>query len=367
MTLKRRLFLTFTFALIIMLCFYVTIFVYLLGKRMDMPSSTFQVLTIILPVIFLINAFLLFFLFNIFNHHIVRHLVILSEALTAVTHENLDYIITETADEEIKCIYDAYDEMRLHIKDLITSLKSNENEINELISNISHDLKTPLTTIKGYSEGLIDGVAATDDKKERYIKTIYSKANEMAILIDELTYYSKHNASSSPYIFGRVNIFEFFSDCIEELQPEIESAGFDLIFVNDIPPSTQVIADLERLKPVVNNIITNSMKYSRDYNSNRTRNSKWIKIRISLTEDNYVLTEFSDNGIGISKKALPRIFDRMYRADESRNSSTPGSGLGLSIAKKIINDHDGEIWCESELGQGTSIFFKLKVARSLEL
>ena len=74
---------------------------------------------------------------------------------------------------------DVYDEMRLHIKDLITSLRRNENEINELISNISHDLKTPLTTIKGYSEGLIDGVAATDDKKERYIKTIYSKANEI--------------------------------------------------------------------------------------------------------------------------------------------------------------------------------------------
>jgi signal transduction histidine kinase len=242
--------------------------------------------------------------------------------------------------------------MRIRLKILIEDRLQYEEDMKELISNISHDLKTPLTAIKGYAEGVIDGVADSKEKQEKYLKTIYMKANDMTTLVDELAFYAKIDCNTVPYSFKDINIHEYFSDCMEDLSLDLEVKNIDIIYDNSIDNMVRVIADAEQLKRVINNIIGNSVKYL-----DKTEGK--IDIRIHDIGD-YIQVDIEDNGKGISKEDLPYIFDRFYRADTSRNSKKGGSGLGLSIAKKIIEDHTGRIWAASEVGVGTTISFTLK-------
>ncbi len=223
----------------------------------------------------------------------------------------------------------------------------------ELISNISHDLKTPITAIKGYVEGIMDGVANTPEKMDRYIHTIYNKANDMDRLINELTFYSKMDTNRIPYTFNKISVTEFFDDCAEELDSELESKSVQFQYSNYVGPEVLVIADAEQIKRVINNIVSNSLKYM---GSSRERR---INLRVKDVGD-FVQVEIEDNGKGIAAKDLPNIFDRFYRTDASRNSSKGGSGIGLSIVKKIMEDHGGKVWATSKENIGTVMYFVLR-------
>ena len=221
-----------------------------------------------------------------------------------------------------------------------------------LISNISHDLKTPITAIKGYCEGIMDGVASSPEKLDKYVRTIYNKANDMANLIDELSIYSKIDTNRIPYNFTQIHVDDYFRDCADELRMDLESKNIDLTYYNYLDEDAVIIGDAEQLKRVVNNIVSNSVKYL-------DKKKGIINIRIRDAGD-FVQIELEDNGSGIAKKDLPYIFDRFFRADASRNSSTGGSGIGLSIVKKIIEDHGGRIWATSREGTGTIMHFVLR-------
>lgn len=253
---------------------------------------------------------------------------------------------------EIQSLYNNYEDMRLRLKENAEEKIQREKENRELISNISHDLKTPITAIKGYVEGIIDGVADTPEKVDRYIKTIYNKANDMDRLINELTVYSGIDNNRIPYHFHKILVGEYFRDCIEEIGMELESMNFKLDYVNLVSPDTMIIADPEQMKRVINNIIGNSVKYMDKPHGE-------IGIRI-LDEVDSIRVEIEDNGKGISQKDLQNIFDRFYRTDASRNSGTGGSGIGLSIVRKIIQDHGGYIWATSKEGEGTCMHFVIR-------
>mgnify|MGYP002969535357 CR=1 FL=1 len=230
--------------------------------------------------------------------------------------------------------------------------KENEQRKNDLIVYLAHDLKTPITAVKGYSEGIMDGVANTPEKLDKYIRTIYNKANEMDTLINELTLYSKIDTNRIPYDFAKLNVAAYFKDCVEEIGLDLEAKGIALSYFNYATPDTQIIADPEQLRRVINNIIGNSVKYM-----NKTE--KFINIRIKDVGD-FIQVEIEDNGRGIAQKDLPYIFDRFYRTDASRNSATGGSGIGLSIVKKIIEDHGGKIWATSKEDSGTTMYFVIR-------
>ncbi len=253
---------------------------------------------------------------------------------------------------EISDLYRNYEDMRLRLKENAEEKIQRERQNRELISNISHDLKTPITAIKGYSEGIIDGIADTPEKIDRYVKTIYNKANDMDKLINELTVYSGIDNNRIPYHFHKILVGEYFRDCIEEIGLDLESRNFKLDYVNLVSPDTMIIADPEQLKRVINNIISNSVKYM-------DKPKGEINIRI-LDEVDSIRVEIEDNGKGISQKDLQNIFDRFYRTDASRNSGTGGSGIGLSIVKKIIQDHGGYIWATSKEGEGTCMHFVIR-------
>ena len=282
----------------------------------------------------------------------------LNVAMQQIAEGNFEYSLTSEDTNEIGELYRNYEDMRLRLKESTEEKIQNERQNQELVSNISHDLKTPITAIKGYVEGIMDGVADTPEKMDRYIKTIYTKANDMNRLINELTYYSGIDSNRIPYNFHRINLADFFQDCVEDVGLDLESKNIELNYSNLVDPSTRIIADPEQLKKVIDNIVGNSIKYM-------DKPKGVINIRI-LDEVDSVRVEIEDNGKGISTKDLGKIFERFYRTDASRNSSTGGSGIGLSIVKKIIEDHGGYIWATSKDGEGTCLHFVIRKYREAE-
>lgn len=293
---------------------------------------------------------------------IVRPISELNVAMKKIAEGNLDYRMENKYDSEMGEVFNNYEEMRLKLKESTTEMMENEEHNRELVSNISHDLKTPITSIKGYVEGIMDGVADTPEKMDRYIKTIYNKANDMDRLINELTIYSKIDNNRILYNFQRINVSDYFGDCVDEVGLDLESKNIKLNFDNLIPDDTMVIADPEQMKRVINNIIGNSIKYM---DKDLTKEQGMIEIRL-LDDIDSIRIEIEDNGRGIAARDLGRIFERFYRTDASRNSSRGGSGIGLSIVKKIIEDHGGYIWATSKEGEGTCMHFVLRKYKEVD-
>jgi signal transduction histidine kinase len=282
----------------------------------------------------------------------------LNMAMKSIARGNLEYMLNTDNKGEIGELYKNYEDMRLRLKETTDEKFEHEKQNRELISNISHDLKTPITAIKGYVEGIMDGVADTPEKMDKYIKTIYNKANDMDRLINELTVYSGIDSNRMPYHFHRINVADYFGDCIEEVGLDLESKNIELNYFNLVSPDTIIIADPEQLKRVISNIIGNSVKYL-------DKEKGVIDIRI-LDEVDSIRVEIEDNGKGIAAKDLSNIFERFYRTDASRNSSKGGSGIGLSIVKKIVEDHGGYIWATSKENEGTCLHFVFRKYREIK-
>ena len=279
-------------------------------------------------------------------------LVKLKKATKNIKEGNLDFVLEVEGNDEFSQLCQDFEEMRKRLKESTEEKILMDKENKELISNISHDLKTPITAVKGYVEGIMDGVADTPEKMDRYVRTIYNKTNEMDHLINELTFYSKIDTNRIPYTFSKLNVEDYFSDCAEELGLEMETRGIELVYANYVEKGVQVIADGEQIRRVIHNIVSNAIKYME-------KPRGIIQLRVKDVGD-FIQVEIEDNGKGIAAKGLPYIFDRFYRTDVSRNSSKGGSGIGLSIVKKIMEDHGGKVWATSRLGIGTIMYFVLR-------
>ena len=283
---------------------------------------------------------------------IAAPLVKLKKATQNIKEGNLDFVLEVEGNDEFSELCRDFEEMRIRLKESTEEKILLDKENKELISNISHDLKTPITAVKGYVEGIMDGVADTPEKMDRYVRTIYNKTNEMDHLINELTFYSKIDTNRIPYTFSKLNVEDYFSDCAEEIGLELETRGIELVYANYVESGTLVIADGEQIRRVIHNIISNAIKYM-------DKKKGIIQLRVKDVGD-FVQVEIEDNGKGIGAKDLAYIFDRFYRTEVSRNSSKGGSGIGLSIVKKILEDHGGKVWATSRLGIGTIMYFVLR-------
>ncbi len=279
-------------------------------------------------------------------------LVKLKKATHNIKAGNLDFVLDVEGTDEFSELCKDFEDMRKRLKESAEERVVLDKENKELISNISHDLKTPMTAIKGYVEGIMDDIADTPEKMERYIRTIYNKTNEMDHLINELTFYSKIDTNRIPYTFSKLNVEDYFNDCAEELSVEMETRNIELVYANYVDNKVQIIADGEQIRRVIHNIISNSIKYM-------DKKKGIIQIRVKDVGD-FIQIEIEDNGKGIAAKDLTNIFDRFYRTDVSRNSSKGGSGIGLSIVKKIMEDHGGKVWATSREGIGTIMYFVLR-------
>ena len=315
----------------------------------DFKNLVVDVMISVILILFFTAAILVIWTYS----GIISRLRQLNKAAENIRDGNLDFSIDTKGHDEISELSESFEAMGKRLQMNAQEKLDAEQEHRMLISNIAHDLKTPITAIKGYSEGILDGVADTPEKQERYLKTIYNKANEMNTLINELTLYSNIDTNKIPYNFHKLNVKDYFTDCMEELEMDLENQHMQLTFFNYVDEDTLMIADPEQLGRVIHNIIGNAIKYM------RAEEPSFISMRIKDVGD-FIQVEIEDNGKGISNKDLPYIFDRFYRADASRNSAAGGSGIGLSIVKKIIEDHGGKIWATSKENVGTVMYFVLR-------
>ncbi|MBC2364287.1 sensor histidine kinase [Listeria booriae] len=296
---------------------------------------------IILLFGFLVIALLSYFVAK----SVIQPILHLKEGAEKIEAGNLDFEMEKTTGKnEIATLISTFEKMRIRLKKSLEVQEQYENNRKELLSNISHDLKTPITSIVGYIEGIQDGVANTPEKQAKYLEIAHTKAKDMNALIDELFLFSKLDLHKEPFYMRSVDLNALLAQIAEESEFSFPDAQISLTVPDE---KLMTNADREKLKRVFENLIHNSMKYM-------DKTQAKITIQLEKQQDMAIVT-FADNGKGIPDANLNAIFDRFYREEQSRNSNTGGSGLGLSIAKQIVEEHQGRIWATSELGVGTAV------------
>ncbi len=267
----------------------------------------------------------------------------LARAAESVRSGNLDFEVMGSSYDEIDRLCSNFDSMRRELKLAREREKVMKEERSMLLANISHDLKTPITSIKGYIEGIRDGVADSPEKLERYLDTIYSKAEVIDDMVNNLSMFSKLDMSRLAFKFENCDINAFLRGFIEDCRLDLEKHGFAAKC--DISPDKVIVRlDCEKMSRVFANIIDNAVKY---------RGSEPTLEITTKTQDGGVYIYISDNGIGIEEKELKNVFESFHRADSSR--SIKGSGLGLGIVRQIVEKHGGKVWLKSDgLGKGTT-------------
>ena len=260
---------------------------------------------------------------------------------------NLDFELKYNGKDEFEQVCADFDEMRQRLKDSVEMQLKYEADKQELVAGISHDLRTPLTVIKGYVEGLRDGVANTPEKQEKYLEMIYKKACDMDSLVDNLFLFSKMDTEHYPFHFKTTEINQYMVEFFEQSKEEFLQKGLEISFENKCTEKTYVKLDQEEMHRVLTNILENSVKY-------KAKELGKATAVLYRTEGQIMLT-IGDDGPGVQLDDLSKLFARFYRGDPSRSNSHEGSGLGLAIAKHIVGAHEGIISARNHQGLEISI------------
>ena len=304
----------------------------------------------LIALIFILSAVVLSL---IASSTIIKPIRKLEEGANEIANGNLDYVIDYNSTNEIGVTVDAFNGMTQRLKSSMEYMNKIEEDRKQVIAGVAHDLRTPLTSIKGYVEGLMDGIADTPEKQERYLKTIYKSTTSMERLLDELLTVSKLETGKIELDLHEVSINEFLEDCFINTQIAVESHGAEYTLNNNCSPDTMVMLDSDQFERVIKNILSNSVRYQK----------KGVKSKIEISAHEYnkdVIISISDNGIGMSSENIPKIFDSFYRADLARTKVSEGSGLGLYVCKQIVELHDGRIWATGKEGEGLTMHISLK-------
>lgn len=279
----------------------------------------------------------------------------LKVAVEEITKGNYGYTVESHYPTMIGDLMHTFNIMSVELKEAQEIKERYEKNRKELIAGISHDLKTPITSIIGYLDGIKDGVADSPEKMDKYMNIIYSNAEYTNQLIDDLFLLSKLDIQQVDYKFDLVNVKDYFTDIFIEKKIDLEEHGAEVIIKCDIDSNTEIHLDTKMIYRVITNIINNAVKYN-------DKDQLQLKFQVELNSTNPTKIQviITDNGIGMNEEYLDKIFDVTYRIDQSRNKEIGGSGLGLSIAKQLIEAHGGEIWVESEFGISTTFNFTLE-------
>ena len=236
-------------------------------------------------------------------------------------------------------------------KSEINSLKDQENYRREFLGNISHELKTPLFTIQGYILTLVEGAMKDKKVREKYLKRAAKGVDRLISIVKDLDLITQFESGIKTVDKTDFNIYELVENVFELMEFESEKNNIKLQYENDNSAPIYVYADQERILQVLTNLVVNSIKYG--------SNNGYTKVVIEDLNKEKVIIKVIDDGEGIEKKHLPRLFERFYRIDKNRSRKKGGSGLGLSIVKHIIEAHKEQIFVKSEIGKGTEFSFTL--------
>lgn len=308
---------------------------HLTGIQPNIQQKTFSILTVL---IVLGTSFFTLLLIYI---TIADPLKKLTRAMNNINYGNTLIKIPYHGDDEFGMLCRNFEDMGRRLK------KSEENQ-QELIQAISHDIKTPLTSIIGYSKRLVEGKVSGDREKE-YYETIFRKSNELKSLLTELEDYANIGAQDK-YEKTDVNCYDYLEQTCREFKSEVDNKGAHFIYNLDIDEKAYFSIDINKMKRVFANIINNSIKYAGEH----------CTIEANSYIKNSLLTiEISDNGAGVPEEQLERIFDKFYRVDISRSREKGGTGLGLAICSDIIKNLDGKIGAKNSSSGGLCIWMQL--------
>lgn len=296
---------------------------------------------------------------GVLSKNILRPLGFLRRSARAIRAGNLDCPADGYAThDEFGEVCAEFDAMRLQLKASMELQQRYETGRKELVAGISHDLSTPLTSIKGYVSGLIEGIADTPEKREHYLRTVYDTACNMEKLVEGLFLFSKLDLGGVPFHFETVELGAYFGDFCEETAPRLERQQMDLSFVNEAAGPAPACIDRVQFGRAVQNLVDNSVKYKKPGRGRLT-------ISLRPQADGWEIA-FSDDGRGVGQQEMDKIFESFYRTDPARSNVAAGSGLGLSITRQIIEQHGGSIHAEGAAGRGLTVRVALPAAREEE-
>ena len=281
---------------------------------------------------------------QIFTGNLVKHIMEPLDELAAgakrIRENDLTEDINYSGDIEFENVCDTFNKMQKHILREQEKNRKYEKARTDMIAGISHDLRTPLTAIRGTIKGLMDGIASTPEKQDRFLETAYRRTGEMDLLLNQLFYLSKIETGNMPITLRKIEISSFIKNYVQAKQGLMETGKEELVEeTKEI--TAEVAVDPEQLQRIFDNLLENSRKYGEKVP---------LKMKIGLRKTpGGILIRFSDNGVGVPENKLPHVFDEFYRVDESRNKKE-GNGLGLYIVKYLIEAMGGTVWAENEDG-----------------
>ena len=326
---------------------------YLLWTTQSWNTAVQTFSTVLLVGFFLSTLLVGIVLTWLVGRSVFRPLRRLQDAASRISGGDLSPQSPYQKKDELAPLFRAFETMRGRLEENRHLRERYEADRRDMIAHIAHDLKTPVTAINGYVQGILDGVASTEEKQRQYLEVIASKARELDRRTDELFFFSSLELGTLPYEFQGFDLGVFLTDLWRELLLEGSSQGLTGPDPQVPPGPLPVRGDPARLRRVFTNLAENTVKFRRGPTVTWT----WA---VEKTPSSYRIS-LSDNGIGIQEGALPHVFDQFYREDSSRTTQVPGSGLGLAIVRRIVLDHGGTVEATSTVGQGTTLIVELPV------
>jgi len=309
------------------------------------------IILFLLAVIFLVNILLAKYI----THRIMTPINTLATGVHEISNGNLMYRIQYGGGDEFDAVCDDFNEMAGQLSDMVKQRQADENSRRELIAGISHDLRTPLASVKHYIEGLRKGVATTPEMQEKYLSTIQSKAEDIEYIIKQLFTFSKIDIGEFPFNFEIVDIGGELREMAAIFADEYSELGLDVSLKENVHGAF-VLIDAVQFRNILQNILNNSVKYC-------STSHACAEIFCEIMNDTSVSITVKDNGPGVPDEMLAKMFDVFFREDLSRSNQTKGSGLGLAISSKIIRRLNGQIRAENIPEGGLSIIITLPIQK----
>lgn len=310
----------------------------------------------LISVIVVLSIIIVILTAVVITHTLSRSILLPLQKLKVASRKikdgDFNFRLRETGRDELADLCNDFDDMRRRLQESVELQLAYEQEEKNLIAGMAHDLRTPITSIKGYIEGLRDGVANTPEKQKRYLDTLAVKTEDLNRLVDSLFLFSKLDTGKYPFHFETVEIREYMKGYISSRVYDCAQQGMTLHYQDQMEGPAYLRLSIPEMERVFNNIINNSIKYKPKETGNLT-------ITLSAVEKNAVLC-FADDGTGVPEESIDKLFQRFYRGDPSRNNPSEGSGLGLSIAKQIVEAHGGTIVAGNNHGLSITITLPIR-------
>ncbi|RII36818.1 sensor histidine kinase [Clostridium chromiireducens] len=317
-----------------------------------------KAVTIFFAMIFVIYQSSHIYITMRMEKRIMKPIEKLKDGVEQIARGNYDVNIDNDVYNEIGILIYDFNKMAETLKKSEKMKLEYEENRKALIANISHDLKTPITSINGYIEALVDGVVTSPDKVNNYLSIIHNNTIYINNLIDDLFLFSKLDMQKLDFNFETIKFGPFMSDLMEEFNFVLKEKNIKFKFEDGLLEELEVNIDGKRIYQVIRNVIGNAIKYGRQEDAiievELSNNNEWIKI------------EIKDNGPGIPEDKLSNIFNRFYRIDTERTKDFMSTGLGLAIAKEMVEAHGGKIYASSIMGKGSKFTIEIPINNNEE-